>query len=165
MVRVFYDYECPFCRRGYQTLLEVLPQYPGIKIEWVPVESHPRPENHSPHTDLCVQSYYIAEELGTDMAKFHALMYQAVSIERRNVEKPEILYGIIKDITDRGKFMSILESGKYASKAAENNELAYEKEGVWYVPAFRSGKHKLDAKGGMGVTKEEIKAFLEKTQK
>ena len=159
--RIFYDYECPFCKRGYEALTELLPGYPELETEYVPIESHPRPESHSPHTDLCIQSYYIAEELGTDIGKFNKLMFQAVSGERRDVEKPEILYGIVKDIIERDKFMKLLESGKYANKAAENNDLAYEKESIWYVPSFRAGTLKLDAKGGIGVTKEELKEFLD----
>jgi len=162
IVQIFYDYECPFCRRGYEALIELLPKYPIIAMEWKPVESHPRPEEHHPHTDLCVQSFYIAQELGADLAKFHKLMFQGVSVERQNVEKPELLYGIVKEIIDREKFMKLLESGKYANKAAENNDLAYEKEGVWYVPSFRCGKLKLDAQGGMGVTKDDLKQFLDK---
>ena len=160
-IQVFYDYECPYCKRGYESLLELLPHYPSIEIEWRPVESHPRPEDHSPHTDLCLQSFYVAQEMGADMAQFHALMFQAVSIERRNVEDPVILAGIVKEILDGEKFLNILKSGKYASKVNENNDLAYEKEGVWYVPAFRVGDQKLDAKGGVGVSKEELKNFLD----
>jgi predicted DsbA family dithiol-disulfide isomerase len=159
--QVFYDYECPYCKKGYETLLELLPHYPGMEIEWKPVESHPRPEDHPPHTDLCLQSFYAAEELNADMAAFHAAMYQAVAIERQNVEKPEVLANIAAGILDKSKFLEILNSGKYAHKVNENNDLAYETEGIWFVPAFRAGPLKLDAKGGVGVSKEEVKAFLD----
>ena len=160
--QIFYDYECPYCKLGYETLLELLPKFPKMEIEWIPVESHPRPEDHTPHTDLCLQSYYIAKELGADMAKFHSLMYKAVSIERRDVEKPETLAKIVESIIDSKKFLELLNSGKYTHKVNENNGLAYEKKGVWYVPAFRSGKIKLDAKGGIGVSKDEVRDFLKK---
>ena len=158
----YFDYECPYCRRGYETLLEILPQYPGIETEWIPIESHPRPENAYPHTDLCIQSFYIARELKADISKFHATMYQALSSGKHNVEDPEILGSIVEKIMDRGKFMELLKSGKYAPKVQENNDLAYEKEGVWYVPAFRAGKLALDAKGGIGVSANEVKNFLKK---
>jgi predicted DsbA family dithiol-disulfide isomerase len=160
-IQIFFDYECPYCKKGYETLLELLPDYPKAEIEWIPVESHPRPEDHPPHTDLCLQSYYIALELKADMPAFHARMYQAASIERLNVEKPEILAKIVEGILDKGKFLELLNSGKFAPKVNENNDLAYEKEGVWFVPAFRAGKNKLDAKGGIGVTKEEVRDFLQ----
>ncbi|MCL2242986.1 MAG: DsbA family protein [Treponema sp.] len=160
--QLFYDYECPYCKKGHESLMELLPQYPEIEIEWRPIEAHPRPEDHHPHSDLAVVSFYIARDLGADMEKFHALMYQAVSIERRNIEDPEILFNIIKNIIDRNKFFELLNSGKYASRVTENNDLAYEKEGVWFVPAFRAGDLKLDAQGGIGVSKKEVKDFLDK---
>ena len=169
--QIFYDYECPYCKKGYETLLGLLPDYPGSEIDWKPVESHPRPEeDHRPHTDLCIQAFYIAEELGADMAAFHRALFQAVSIERKNVEKGEVIAEILKGIVDGGKFLEILKSGKYASKVDENNDLAYEKNEVWFVPAFRvpegnngTGRTpRLDAQGGIGVSREELKAFLDK---
>jgi predicted DsbA family dithiol-disulfide isomerase len=160
-MQVFYDYECPYCKKGYEYLLEHIDNYPDIEIEWRPIESHPLPEDHPPHTNLACQSFYIAKELGADMAAFHKAMYHAVAIERQNVEKPDVLCGILKDIVDTKKFREILDSGKYASQIDENNDLAYEKSGVWFVPAFRMNGKKLDAKGGIGITSEELKHFLQ----
>ena len=170
-VQFFYDYECPFCKRGYEYLLEVLPSFSDMEIEWRPVESHPRPENHRPHTDLCIQAFYIAAELGVEMAAFHKALFQAVSIERRNVEDREVIAKVLKGIVDETKLLELLKSGKYVSKADENNNLAYEKNEVWFVPAFRipgsdlSGDTRLDAEGGVGLNREEIKRFFEKAKK
>jgi predicted DsbA family dithiol-disulfide isomerase len=160
-LQIFYDYECPFCMRGYEDLTALIGGHPEIELEWRPIESHPRPENHPPHTDLCVQAFYAAQELNADLPRFHAAMFQAAAKERRNVEQLDVLAGIVKDVLDPAKFRAIIESGKYAGKVSENNDLAYEREGVWFVPAFRINGKKLDAKGGVGVTKEELKAFLE----
>jgi predicted DsbA family dithiol-disulfide isomerase len=164
-MRIFYDYECPFCKKGYEYLREFIGDHPEIEIEWRPIESHPRPEDHPPHTDLACQSYYIARELGLDMAKFHAAMFQAVAVERQNVEQADVLCHILKDLADPGKFKALLESGKYAKQVDENNDLAYEKSGVWFVPAFRmdtgGGEKKLDAQGGVGVSREAVRDFLQ----
>jgi predicted DsbA family dithiol-disulfide isomerase len=165
LMRFFYDYECPFCQRGYGYFLEFIGDHPEIEVEWRPVEAHPRPEDHPPHTDLCVQSYYIARELGADMEAFHQRMFQAVAGERRNVEEVEVLTEILKDIVDPGKFRVILESKKYASQVTENNDLAYEQSGVWAVPAFRilqkaAPDKKLDSPEGVGLSREQIRDFL-----
>jgi predicted DsbA family dithiol-disulfide isomerase len=171
-VRFFYDYECPFCKKGFEDLMDDLPSFPDIEIEWRPIESHPRPENQRPHTDLCIQAFYIAEGLGADMTAFHKAMFQAVLVDGLNVEKDRIIAEALKGVVDGTKFettfLEVLKSGKYASRVNENNDLAYEKSGVWFVPAFRipgsdlKSAPRLDAKGGIGVSWEEIKRFLEK---
>ena len=161
MLQFFFDYECPYCKTGYEYLMEQIVDHPDIEVEWIPIEAHPRPENSHPHTDLACQGFYIAKELGADMGAFHAAIYQAVAIEKQNVEKPEVLCTILKSIVDTGKFRAILNSGKYAKQVKINNDLAYEKSGVWYVPAFRMNGKKLDAKGGAGITPKELKEFLE----
>jgi predicted DsbA family dithiol-disulfide isomerase len=160
-VQFFYDYECPFCKKGYEYLREITGDYPQITVEWRPVESHPLPEDHPPHTHLACQSYYIAEELGAEMPRFHAAMFQAVAIERQNVEQIPTLCAILENIVDTGKLRAVLESGKYAKQVDENNDLAYEKSGVWFVPAFRGDGKKLDAKGGIGISREELREFLD----
>jgi len=159
-LQVFYDYECPFCKKGYEYLMEEIKSRPEIDIEWRPIESHPLPEDHPPHTYLAGRCYYIAKEFGADMPSFHAAMYQAVAIERRDVEKPEVLCDILKGILDADKLRAALVSGKYAEQIDENNDLAYEKSGVWFVPAFRMNGDKLDAKGGVGITPAELREFL-----
>jgi predicted DsbA family dithiol-disulfide isomerase len=160
-LQIFYDYGCPYCKRGYEYLSSYIGDHSEIEIEWRPVEAHPRPEHHPPHTDLSCQSYYTARELDADMNIFHAAMFQAVVVERRDVEKVEVLVDIVKNIVDPAKFKAILESGKYVKQVEYNNDLAYEHEGVWAVPAFRMNGKKLDAVEGIGVTKEQVKAFLE----
>ena len=101
-VQFFYDYECPYCKKGCEDLLEILPSFSNskIEIEWTPIEAHPGPESQRPHTDLCIQAFYAAEELGADMAAFHKTLFQAVSVERQNVEDGEVLAKVLKGIVD-----------------------------------------------------------------
>ena len=160
----FYDYECPFCKEGYEYLMEEIKGnqqlLKEIEIDWRPMEAHPKAEGNRNHTHLACQSYYIAKELGADMTAFHSAMFRAITDEGRDVTKSETLCEILKGIVDTGKFRAILDSGKYAKQVDENNELAYKKSGVWYVPAFRMDGKKLDAKGGIGIRPKELKNFL-----
>jgi len=161
-VQFFYDYECPFCKKGYEYLEDELAKLNGkVEIEWRPMEAHPAPDDaFPPHTYLACQSYYIAKELGADMKAFHAAMFQAIAIEKQDVEKPEVLCSILKNIVDTAKFLPLLTSGKYAKQVDENNDLAYNKSEVWFIPAFRTNGKKLDAQGGIGITPEDLGAFL-----
>jgi len=163
----FFDYECPFCKRGYEDLMDLLPAFPGAEIEYRPIEAHPRPETYGIHTDLCVQAFYIAGELGAAMDAFSRALFQAVVVEGRNVEKAEVLADVVEGIVEKDKLLELLKNGKYASKVNENNSLAYDKNGVWFLPAFRvpgSKTPRLDAKGGVGVSREEIRGFLSNRQ-
>ena len=160
-MQFFYDYLCPFCKRGHEYLQQQISSHPDIEIEWLPVESHPLPEDYHPHTHLACQSFYAARELGADINAFHTAMYQAVVVDGRNVEKAEVICDVLKNITDSEKLKGLLESGKYAKQVDENNNLAFEKSGVWFLPAFRMGGKKLDAKGGIGITAQELRDFLQ----
>jgi predicted DsbA family dithiol-disulfide isomerase len=94
-------------------------------------------------------------------------MFQAVAVERRNVEDAAVLTDIVKDIVDAGTFREIIESRKYLKQIDVNNDLAYQFEGVWAVPAFRmrlpdGSSKKLDAQEGVGVTKDALRDFLKR---
>lgn len=39
-------------------------------------------------------------------------------------------------------------------------DYAYEQSGVWAIPSYRMDGKKLDAREGVGVPKEQLKAFL-----
>ena len=156
----FYDYQCPFCKKGYEALMDLLPDYPDAEIEWRPIELNPKPV-----ANPVIQAFYIAQELGADLNVFHSTMFQKASIENQNVRSSKVLGDILEKILDKNKLLEMLESEKYASKKDENNDLAYENDDVWYLPAFRvpgSKEPRLDAKGGEGVTREALKEFLDK---
>jgi len=159
-LQIFFDYECPFCKKGYEYFMEMIDDYPDIDVCWIPVEAHPKPEEHTPHTDKLIEAFYLASDLGLVSDKFHRAMYQAVAIERRNVENEDVLAEVLSGFVDKQTLLSAISSGKYAGRAGQNNRLAYEDSGVWFVPAFRADGKKLDAKGGFGVTKEQISKLL-----
>ena len=170
-IQFFYDYECPFCKNAYDDLMDLLPSHPNSEIDWRPVEAHPRPEKSWLHTDLCIEAFYTAVELGAEMDAFNRALFQAVIAEGKNVEKKEVIAEILKKIVDSGKFLEKLKERKYAYRAGENNALAYEKNEVWFVPAFRciaektlKGIPRLDARGGVGVSRKEIEEFIRKTE-
>ena len=155
----FYDYQCPYCKKGYETLMELLQDYPDLEAEFLPIELNPKPIMNP-----CIRAFYIARELGADMDKFHSAMFQKAAVEMQNVRSSKVVADIIENIMDKEKFLEILNSEKYASKASENNDLAYEKDEVWFLPAFRVPGNqalRLDAKGGVGVSRDELKGFLD----
>lgn len=159
-VEVFFDYECPYCKKGYEDFMELVQEHDDIDIVWKPCEAHPRPEEHPPHTDLCIQGYFLAVDKGIDILKFHERMFSAVHVDRIDVENPEVLVDYVKDLLDPEEYLEALRSEKYKEVQERNNIIAYEENEVWFLPAFRMDGKKLDAQGGIGVSRDEIIEFL-----
>lgn len=160
-LEVFFDYACPFCYRAYQSLKELIPEFPNINIIWQLCEAHPRPDRYGPHSDLCIQGYFYAKEHGVDAFSYHDRMFQATMVDRIDIEDLELLTNYVQDLVDANDFRLALQQGSYSKALMEANELAYQQNGVWAVPAYRCVGKKLDAVENVGVTKQELQRFLE----
>ncbi len=156
----FFDYECPYCKRGYEDLLLLLKEHEDIKVTWRPCESHPRPEDHPPHTDLALQGLFFAMDHGIDLPAYHERLFAALHVDRIDVEDAAVLADYVRDLVDRDSFHTALVDGTYKQVQEDGNDYAYEENDVWFLPAFRMDGKKLDAQGGIGVSKEEIADFL-----
>lgn len=159
-LKVFFDYECPYCKRGHEFLLAALQTHSDLSVSWHPCEAHPRPEEHPPHTDLCIQGYYFVREQGGDLMAYHQRLYDAVHTDKIDVEDPAVLADYVKDLVDPAAYLAALKAGTYKAVQEEGNRFAYEENQVWFLPAFRMDGKKLDAAGGVGVTKAQLEAFL-----
>jgi len=159
-LEVFFDYACPFCLKGHEYLMELLPEHNDIEVVWHSCEAHPRPEVYGRYSDLCVQGMFYAMEQGADLRDFHDHMYQAALKDGIDIEDPAALAEYFKDLFEPEAFRAALLSGKYEKAVLDANDYAYEQSGVWFVPAYRVEGRKLDAAGGVGVTKSQLVDFL-----
>ena len=159
-LEVYYDYTCPHCLRGHQYLLELLPHYADIEVEWHPCEAHPRPESHGRHSDLCARGLYFAEEKEVNLTEYHRRMYQAALTDRADIEKANVLTEIMKDLLNADEFEQALSGSLYTDSLLENNRLAWETYDFPAVPSFRMNGKLLKSRLGVGVTKAELADFL-----
>lgn len=159
-LEVFFDYSCPYCLKGHENLLEILPDYPDIQPVWCPCEAHPRPETYEPHSDLCIQGMFYVMEHGLNLMDYHSLMYKACLTDRIDAGNLEALAGYIDGSFDGEDFKKEIKSGKYINALAAANRYAYEKSRVWAVPSYRLNGMKLHAIENIGVTKEQLKEFI-----
>ena len=160
-LEVFFDYACPYCLRGHEFLLEILPKFPKIEVEWYPCEAHPRPEDHPPHSDLLARGMYIADDMGVDLAEYHLKMYKAALKDHENIEEIGTVARLVEGLTtDSDKFRKTLLDGAYLGKLNENNQLAWEKYDFPAVPSFRMGEKLLKSVPGVGVTREMLEELL-----
>lgn len=156
-LEIFFDYNCPYCYRGHETLKELLPEFPGLQIEWRPCEAHPRPETHGLHSDLCARGMY---QVGP-VEPYHETMYQACLKDRVNIEDLEIISGLVTDLTDASAFCTALRDGAFQAELDDNNHEAWATEGFSAVPSLRMNGNTLIAAPGIGLTKESIRQFID----
>lgn len=158
---MFFDYACPYCLRAHEYLTELMPQYPDVSVVWRPCEAHPRPDRYGPHSDLCIQGYFFARENGADVLAYHDRMYRAALKDRIDIESIDVLTDSVRDLVDADAFRLALQQGTYQKALAESNQLAFERSGVWVVPAYRMKGRKIDAVENVGVSKEQLRRFLD----
>ena len=162
-IEMFFDHTCPYCHRGHKILMELLPKYPAAAIEWRPVEAHPKTEepDHKPYADLAVQGSLFVRGAGLDELAYHERVYRAYFDERRAPDDIAVLAQCAGEIgADPAAFADALRSGQYQKAQREANDYAYGQNSVWAVPTFVCGEKRLDAKEGVGVTREQLDAFL-----
>lgn len=160
ILEVFFDYICPYCIRSHRDLLALLPGFPHIRVEWRPCESHPRPERYGPHSDLCIQGMFYARDLGVDLPEYHERIYRAIHIDRVDVENIPALARCVDGLLDPISFRAALERGDYRAEQQQANRYAFERNGVWAVPAYRMNGRRLDSVEDVGVTPAQLEAFF-----
>ena len=162
-IEFFYDYTCPYCAIGYDYLMELLPKYPRAEILWLPLEAHPRAEEpeHKPYVNLAVQGSYFLRDAGGDERAYFDRLRKAHFDERIAVDDIGVLAQCAADIgLDSEAFEKALTDGKYEEAQLKANEYAYLTQKVWAVPTFVCGTNRLDAVGGVGITKEQLDDLL-----
>jgi len=159
-LEVFFDYACPYCLWGHEYLMELLPRYPLVEVEWRPCEAHPRPDRYGPHSDLLARGMYFAQERGANLMDYHHRMYRASLTDRVNIEDLRIVSGLMDDMLDSDALYKALAEGAYKDKLAENNRLAWSKHRFSAVPSYRMGDKLLISVEDIGVTREQLVKFL-----
>lgn len=157
---VYFDYGCPYCLRGFAYLQELAREEKSIELNFIPIEAHPRPETHGQHTDLCAQGMYVAMDMGVDVWTYHEAMFKCAINDNINIESAGVLSEAMAKVLSKKPFFDALQNNVYAQKVADNNCLAYDKNGVWAVPAFRLNGKALDSVEGVGVSFQALKAFM-----
>lgn len=160
-LEIFFDYSCPYCMKAHSHLIDLLPDFPHVEPLWHPCESHPQPERYGPHSDLLIRGMFFAIDAGADILAYHSAMYRAALIDRFNVEDACVVAKLAEHLMDANALYTALVSGKYKDKLAAANSYAYDVSGVWVVPAYRMNGLRIDPIEDVGVSKAQLRRFLE----
>ena len=159
-LEVFFDYACPYCLRAHEYLMELLPRYPQVEVEWHPCEAHPRPDRYGLHSDLLARGMYFAKECGVNLMEYHDRMYRAALADHVNLEDLRIVSGLIGAMLNSDAFYKALSEGEYKDKLAENNQHAWNKYSFSAVPSYHMDGKFLKSIENIGVTRERLIEFL-----
>lgn len=160
-LEVFFDYVCPYCRRGIIEFMDMLPEFPDLRIKWVSCEAHPRPEFARVHSDLAIQALLFLEAQGGDLIKFNRLVYQAHFAERRRIDDVRVLAELAAVCgADPAALTAALTENRYAKQVEANNRLVWEELGLEAVPSYRYGDKIIGSGNGQLVSNDELRAFL-----
>ena len=129
---------CPYCLKGHEQLLEILPEYPGLDIIWHPCEISVFKKEQGKETDLCQQAMFFAVENKVDLWKFHEMVYGLIFTEKANTKNIDVLANGLKDILDADALRQALKSGKYVKNVTDSNNHAFNVTGVHVVPTYRA---------------------------
>ena len=163
-LELFFDYACPYCLRGHEILIELLPRYPGVEVEWRPCEAHPRPERYGRHSDLCARGMYFAQEQGANLMEYHDRMYKAALTDRADIEDLGVLSKLVDGLLDADAFHTALSGDAYLDRLEENNRLAWDTYAFNAVPSCRMNGQLLKCIEDIGLTKKQLIAFIEQNQ-
>lgn len=160
-VEAFFDYVCPYCYRGILELLDMLPDYPKVQIDWKPCEAHPRPELAPIHSDMAAQAMLCLQGQGGDLIRFHRLVFHAHFERRMRIDDLQVLADLAAACGgDEKTVYKALQAGQYAAAVAENNRMAWGKLGFFAVPSYRTGSHVAGSRDGILVSKSEVAKLL-----
>lgn len=161
ILTVYFDYACPYCFRGITNLLELLPEFPELSIDWVPCEAHPKPERAFVHSDVASQAMMAAAAQGCDLIQFNQKVLAAHFTERRRIDHPDVLADIAADLSaDRAQILAALKNGVYKAAVLRNNRLVWDTMQLEAVPCYKSGSKLLASQEDTAILKGQLKSFL-----
>ena len=136
-LEVFFDYNCPYCLKGHEQLLELLQEQAIPEIIWHPCEISVYKKEEGKQTDLCQQALFFAMDSGIDLMGFHKRVYDLIFVEKVDTKNVDVLVDSLKDLLDAESLRQAIKNGKYIKKVTEANEFAFKTTGVHVVPTYR----------------------------
>ena len=137
-LEVFFDYNCPYCLKGHEQLLEILPDHPGLEVVWHPCEISVFKKEQGKATDVCQQALFFAIDSKIDLWGFHKKVYEMIFVDKVNTADVDVLVNGLKDLLDAEALRQALKDGKYIKNVNAANKFAFDDTGVHVVPTYRA---------------------------
>lgn len=160
-VKVFFDFLCPYCYKGVMNLLELLPEFPQLTIDWEPCEAHPRPEVCRIYSDLASEAFLYIKGHKGDMEAFIKAVFQAHYEEGKAIDDKEVLIECAKDANvEMDRFKASLTRRDYKQDVMSNNNTIWNIYDADAVPSFYCRNKKLLSRENQMISKDDLRDFL-----
>ncbi|MEY8338884.1 DsbA family protein [Lachnospiraceae bacterium 62-35] len=164
-LKVYFDYTCPYCYRGMLDLLDLLPRFPELGIEWRPCEAHPFPEPWM-HSDVASQAMMFVRDYGGNVLQFHEKVFEACFKKKKRIDDRKLMAEIGSECgIDKQELLLALEEERYAGAVKGNNAQAWNTLGFEAVPSYQYGKSFLLSHEDVMISKARLEEFLLKAKK
>jgi len=104
---------------------------------------------------------YFALEHGADLLEYHDRMYRSALKSRADIEDLRALSKLTDGLLDADAFYAALSGGAYLDRLSENNRLAWKTHRFPAVPSYRMNGKLLKSIENIGVSKQQLAAFIE----
>ncbi|WP_343208854.1 DsbA family oxidoreductase [Anaerolentibacter hominis] len=161
-LNIYYDYICPYCYKGWKELCEIIKDYKDVELNWVPCESHPRPEPASIHSDLAAQAAFYLMELGLDIQRYNALVYAAHFDKRQRIDDIELLADLAAEAgAEKDQVLAVLKNGSFTEKVLAANRLVWGTMGFEAVPSYEWNGKTAGSRGGILVARDQVRKLFQ----
>ena len=143
-LEMFFDYNCPFCLKGYDQLVDFLADKPEVQVIWHPCQIDVYKNKFTNlKTDISLQGMYYAADSNIDIWQYHQRVYDLIFEKRAYTQNIDNFANYFDGLMDVEAFKNVLKSEKYENKLKESNLYAFKTTGVHVVPTYRADDGKL----------------------
>ena len=139
-VEVFFDYNCPYCLKGHEQLVDFVRDKPELEIIWHPCEISVYKDNFAGKkpTDISLQGMFFAADNNLDLWHYHQKVYDMIFKDRTYTQNIDSFVSAFEGFLDTEALRQAFKSGKYVNKVRDSNQFAFKKTGVNVVPTYRT---------------------------
>ena len=161
VVKVYFDFLCPYCYRGILDLIDLIPDYKEIRFDWLPCEAHPRPERRQQYSDLAAEALLYVKGHKGDVITYIQKVFEAAFVQGKRIDDKEILLSLAEGCeVDLNRMKASMLRRDYRQDIMAINSDIWDIYCADAVPSYYNRNHILESKENHLISKEVLKDYL-----
>lgn len=160
-LKVYFDFLCPYCYKGVMNLLALLPDYPELKVNWMPCEAHPKPEVCSQYSDIASEAFLYIKGHNGDVIPFIEKVYKSHYEDGQRIDDKDFLADACEMTgVDPKALKASLIRRDYKQDVMSINDEVWNVYMLDAVPSYHCRNKSLRSKENQMISIDELKEFL-----